>query len=218
MLCNCVSEYVTYTSHLLTTINGSVNVFIYFFKHKTWIRSSCLSCLLTKGSTNPNRLRVFQSEVVSTFISTRKSSSKEIDYWLLLGSFMSAWKAGFTLPTRCQSISFYSLSCLQIHPLYCSSIVLFPILSLVSSLVPNSPSIAPYMYYVRIEMKVFHIAVIGCWKQQQWKHSVKPNTGYKGIATMETWWLWSTFFTLKIRYTRMDTVELIYLLNSIQFI
>ena len=89
MLCNCVSEYVTYTSHLLTTINGSVNVFIYFFKHKTWIRSSCLSCLLTKGSTNPNRLRVFQSEVVSTFISTRKSSSKEIDYY-----WVASWVHG----------------------------------------------------------------------------------------------------------------------------
>ena len=27
-------EYVTYTSHLLTTLNGSVGVFIYFLKHR----------------------------------------------------------------------------------------------------------------------------------------------------------------------------------------
>ena len=100
MLCNCVSEYVTYTSHLLTTINGSVNVFIYFFKHKTWIRSSCLSCLLTKGSTNPNRLRVFQSEVVSTFISTRKSSSKEIDYY-----WVASWVHGRLVSPFQQDVS-----------------------------------------------------------------------------------------------------------------
>ena len=34
----CIAEYVTYSSHLLTTLNGSVSVFIYFLKH-----SSCLS-------------------------------------------------------------------------------------------------------------------------------------------------------------------------------
>ena len=29
-------EYVTYTSHLLTTLNGSVGVFIYFLKHRKY--------------------------------------------------------------------------------------------------------------------------------------------------------------------------------------
>ena len=30
-------EYVTYTSHLLTTLNGSVGVFIYFLKHRKYL-------------------------------------------------------------------------------------------------------------------------------------------------------------------------------------
>ena len=28
-------EYITHTSHLLTTINGTVNVLIYFIKHRS---------------------------------------------------------------------------------------------------------------------------------------------------------------------------------------
>ena len=40
-------EYVTYTSHLLTTINCSTNVFIYFIKHKDTMAETCCSpCLL----------------------------------------------------------------------------------------------------------------------------------------------------------------------------
>ena len=32
-------EYITHTSHLLTTVNGTVNVLIYFFKHRSTLAS-----------------------------------------------------------------------------------------------------------------------------------------------------------------------------------
>ena len=35
-------EYVTYTSHFLTTLNGSTNIFIYFIKHKAELLASCI--------------------------------------------------------------------------------------------------------------------------------------------------------------------------------
>ena len=35
-------EYVTYTSRLLTTINCSTNVFIYFIKHRAELMASCI--------------------------------------------------------------------------------------------------------------------------------------------------------------------------------
>ena len=34
-------EYVTYTSHFLTTLSSSTNIFIYFIKHKAELLGSC---------------------------------------------------------------------------------------------------------------------------------------------------------------------------------
>ena len=43
----CLSEYATYISHLLTTFNGSINVFIYFGKHKRDFMRSCVGIITT---------------------------------------------------------------------------------------------------------------------------------------------------------------------------
>ena len=51
-------EYATYTSHFLTTMNGSVNVFIYFFKHKADLLRSCGGILVRRPSP-PESLRMF---------------------------------------------------------------------------------------------------------------------------------------------------------------
>ena len=49
------SEYVTYTSHLLTTVNGSVNVFIYFVKHIKGVSSYTITSFLgTRGGRQGN--------------------------------------------------------------------------------------------------------------------------------------------------------------------
>jgi hypothetical protein len=57
-------EYATYTSHFLTTLNGSINVFIYFCKHKKDFMRSCVG-ILTIPSAHSSPKNINQTEIVS---------------------------------------------------------------------------------------------------------------------------------------------------------
>ena len=83
-------EYATYTSHFLTTLNGSINVFIYFFKHKKDFIRSCVG-ILTSSSFSSSPRNMNKTETVSgLLIIWLWAENKTINYIYAIPLFQTA--------------------------------------------------------------------------------------------------------------------------------